>query len=166
MEYIIEFENGICRLYCADTEEDVLTENNLTELSESEFEGARSYCVTDEEGKRIIETAVPFTEMDLAFDDNLIEELEGKYLLLHFFQNSIGKEVYEVEDIQSLKTEEEVDHGVVGSLIDKNGNFYQLEEVITEFQIPDNLLKDYFIVENGKVVELEEEDGKLYRIDE
>jgi len=166
MEYTIRYNFGLCRLYSAYNEEDLINEENLNELSESDFEGVRGYDVTDDEGKDIINTLVPFTDMDLAFDDELIKELEGKYLLLHFIQNAKGQEVHEIEDINSLKPDEEIDHGLVNSLTDNKGNYYELEEIITEYDMPDDIHKDYYIVENGQLIELEEEDGKLYRIDE
>lgn len=166
MEYTIRYDFGLCRLYSANSEEDIINEVDLDELSESDFEGARGYSVTNGEGERIINNIVPFTDMDLAFDDDLIKKLEGSYLMLHFIKNAIGEEKHEIDDISTLKPDEEIDHGLVNSLTDGKGNYYELEEIITEYDTPDDFHKDYFIVENGQIVELEEEDGKLYRIDE
>lgn len=166
MEYTIRYDFGLCRLYSANNKDDIINEENLNELSESDFEGVRGYSVTNDKGERIIKNMVPFTDMDLAFDDELLEKLEGKYLMLHFVQNAIGEEKHEVDDINSLKPDEEIDHGLVNSLTDDDGNYYELEEIITEFDTPDDFHKDYFIVENGKIAELEEVDGKFNRIDE
>lgn len=156
-KYTISYNCCQTEFYVADSPSDILNGEELSDTVQffagSEIGGSNSWDVEDAEGNSMMGAYVDLNE-DTSLD---LKKIEGKYLLLVIMEYGNGEDEVTINDIKTLKSDT-VNFGLIISLTDDSGEFYDLTDCTTEYDDPERSTK-YFLVKNGKLTE-QYDDGK------